>query len=70
MDQVRVLRVIEYVGDREFIENTVAGSIHGTKHIHGKRGKMTIRAATITGYPEILEPSKEPEPESEQPDKP
>lgn len=67
MDQVRVLRIIEYVGDREVVENTVSGSIHGTKHVNGKHGEMIIHVATITGYPEILNP---PEPESEQPDKP
>jgi hypothetical protein len=55
---VRVLRVIEYVGDREAVEDLVTKSIHGEKHIsnYGKLlGQVTIRAATIGTYPEILE---------------
>ena len=50
-DIVRVLRVIEYVGPRERVESTVAKSIHGTKD--AGLG-LTIRAATIGAYPEIL----------------
>jgi hypothetical protein len=54
MDRVRVLRVIEYVGDRSWVEQEVARSIHGTKVIDGKYGKGEIRAATIGVYPEIF----------------
>jgi len=49
-DRVRVLRVIEYVGEREWVEYTVARSIHGVKTV--PRGE--IRAATIGAYPEML----------------
>jgi len=52
-DIVRVLRIIEYVGRREWVEKTVAGSIHGTKVFLNK--SCTIRAATIGSYPEILD---------------
>ena len=55
MGKVRVLRVVEYVGDREFVEDTVSRSIDGTKDICGPKGRMEIRAATIGDYPEILE---------------
>jgi len=51
MDIVRVLRVIEYVGSRTAVERTVAKSVQGTKVC----GLVTIKAATIGSYPEILE---------------
>lgn len=60
MDIVRVLRVIEYVGEREWVESTVANSIQGTKTVSYKG---TIRAATIGSYPEILSQKNEPEKE-------
>ena len=49
---VRVLRIIEYVGEREKVEDVVSRSIHGTKKINND---LSIRAATIGTYPEILE---------------
>lgn len=48
---VRVLRVVEYIGPRDWVERTIAKSIHGTKFIDD--GKM-ISAATIGEFPEIL----------------
>lgn len=51
MDIVRVLRIIEYVGPRDRVEATVAGSIHGTKD--AGLG-LSIKAATIGTYPEIV----------------
>lgn len=51
-DIIRVLRVIEYVGPRSRVEETVARSIHGEKD--AGRG-LTIKAATIGTYPEIFE---------------
>lgn len=50
-DIIRVLRVIEYVGPRSRVEETVSNSIHGEKHFGG----LTIRAAVIGEYPEILQ---------------
>lgn len=50
IEDVRVLRVIEYVGTRQRIEENIERSIHGTKEIVG----LTIRAGTIGEYPEIL----------------
>lgn len=51
MDIVRVLRVIEYVGPRDRVEDVVAKSIHGEKDAgYG----LVIKAATIGVYPEIL----------------
>ena len=48
---VRVLRVIEYVGPRKWVEATVERAIHGT---HRMPNGSFIRAATIGTYPEIL----------------
>jgi hypothetical protein len=54
MDKVRVLRVLEYVGDRAKVEAVIAGSIHGSR-VFGFTGNfLEIRAATIGVYPEIL----------------
>ena len=56
---VRVLRVVEYVGDREWVEWQVAHSIQGEKEVdstlsNNPHGKGIIKAATIGIYPEIL----------------
>lgn len=52
MDTVRVLRVIEYIGPRDWVESVVSKSIHGEKILGD--GKV-IKAATIGNYPEVLE---------------
>ena len=55
-DLVRVLRIIEYTGEREAVEAAVAKSLHGEKRlVNGKNFGLIIRAATIGTYPEILE---------------
>lgn len=51
-DIVRVLRVIEYVGPRSWVETQVANSIQGQRLIGSD---CVIRVATIGNYPEILE---------------
>lgn len=48
---VRVLRIIEYAGDRHSVEAQVSNSLHGVKYPHNG---LTIRAATIGTFPEIL----------------
>lgn len=58
-DIIRVLRVIEYVGEREAVEACIAKSIHGVLKINGSGGKYEIRAATIGIFPEILNTLKE-----------
>jgi hypothetical protein len=56
MDKVRVLRIVEYVGPREWVEKIVDESINGTKDLGTYKGQScAIRAATIGSYPEILE---------------
>jgi hypothetical protein len=52
---VRVLRIIEYTGPREWVEDELSTSIHGTKVINNREhGRCYIRVATIGEYPEIL----------------
>jgi len=50
MNRVRVLRIIEYVGDREWVERTVSKSIHGKRTYKDN----TITAVTVNEYPEVL----------------
>lgn len=59
-DIVRVLRVVEYSGPRDWVEKTIANSIHGTRDCTSYMGqKATIKAATIGTFPEILEKNQE-----------
>lgn len=60
-DTVRVLRILEYTGPRSVVEKTVSRSITGEV----THGSLTIRAATIGQYPEILtsDGGLKPEPE-------
>ena len=59
-DKVRVLRIIEYVGDREWVENTLKqNSIHmdGVKEFHSHNHpeeNNVIKSAIIDKFPEIL----------------
>ncbi len=58
-DIIRVLRVIEYVGERSAIEEVVSKSIHGVKQYdhrleNGSKASVTIRAGTVGLYPELL----------------
>ena len=51
-DIIRVLRVIEYTGPRDKVENQVSRSLHGEKRLPNG---VTIKAVTVGNYPEILE---------------
>ena len=53
MDKVRVIRVIEYIGPRDTIEEQLSISIMGDKYL--KERDILIRTATIGQFPEILE---------------
>lgn len=50
-DIVRVLRVIEYVGPRDWVERTLEKSIHGTLRISEV---TTISAVTVGEFAELL----------------
>lgn len=51
-DTIRILRVIEYTGPRDRVEDCVARSLHGEKRLPGG---LVIRAATVGSYPEVLD---------------
>lgn len=57
-DTVRVIRVIEYTGPRDWVEKTLAQSIHGEHHCGTG---CVIRAATIGEFPEIIQRNEEEE---------
>ena len=50
-DMIRVLRIVEYIGDRDVVERTLNKSIHGIKTVNRD---LTIIATTIGGFPEIM----------------
>jgi hypothetical protein len=50
-DRVRVLRIIQYEGEREWVEATVARSIHGRVDL--PRG--TITAVTLHEFPQVVD---------------
>lgn len=56
MDTIRVLRVLEYVGPRDLVEEQVRKSIHGERVFFSTnpQGAVTIRAATVGEFPEIV----------------
>lgn len=51
-DRVRVLRILEYVGPRSWVEKTMeANAVKGTHHLgHGQ----WIKEAILGDYPEML----------------
>ncbi len=55
-DKVRLLRIIEYIGPREWVEEIVSKSIQGTKII--AKDKI-ITAVTLGTFPEILKKRKQ-----------
>jgi len=55
MDNIRILRVIEYSGPRDLVEPQVAASLHGEKRIVKQGRTLTIKAATIGTVGEVLD---------------
>lgn len=55
MDQVRVVRIIEYVGPRDKIEEQIARSMGDGTHRVGLNTSITIRIATLGNIMEILD---------------
>lgn len=57
MDTIRVLRVVEYVGPRDLIEEHFRNpDMRAERKFGGPKGtSCTIRTATIGSYPEILD---------------
>jgi hypothetical protein len=64
-DTIRILRIIEYVGPRNWVEQTVARSItERSGRVGGQLGeqapneaglKWRIRGTTLGSYPDIME---------------
>lgn len=53
-DIVRVLRILEYTGEREFVERTLSkGAVPANGEY--KFGSNCIRSAVLGQYPEILQ---------------
>lgn len=61
MDRVRVLRIIEYEGPRDWVERTVARSIKEQVIQSAGSGPCVIRGATLGTYPEIMDPPPPPQ---------
>ncbi len=54
-DIVRVLRILEYVGPRSWVETTLDNcAVKGTKTFAQRNGTCSIRSAIVGDYPEIL----------------
>ena len=61
MDQIRIIRIYEFSGDRAAVERQVAMSVQGEKSWEWRGERVTIKAATLGVYPEILESALEKE---------
>jgi hypothetical protein len=60
MSKIRMLRVIEYIGDREFMDEIIKqDSIKGEARFAGKHGSMIIKSSYIGSVPELLKPHEE-----------
>jgi hypothetical protein len=64
--QIRILRVLEYSGDREAVEQMLRRSMNEEKTFEQYNpetrkflGKITIKAATLGIVPELLEKGEE-----------
>lgn len=51
-EQIRVIRILEYTGERKAVERVLS---QNTVKIFAEFGEVTIREATLNNFPEILE---------------
>lgn len=58
-DNVKVLRLIEYIGPRQAVEAAVRQSIHGSKTFNDGNSRLIITVITIGEYPLLLLESEE-----------
>lgn len=65
MDIIRVMRLVEYIGPRDLVEEQVKNSLHGSKTIkerfypksddNGRRSNnLVIRATTLGEFSEVI----------------
>ncbi len=52
---VRIVRVLEYVGERKAIEDLLKKAVYGTKAFEYKGTPVEIRAATIGTFADLLD---------------
>lgn len=58
-DRVRVLRLVEYEGPREWVEETIGRAIHGRKQIGRIDGETVyVTAVTLDEFPRVLEEAR------------
>ncbi len=55
MDMIRVLRIIMYEGEREWVERTINGSITGVKIADLGKPYNKISVNTLGNFPEIMD---------------
>ena len=53
-DQIRVLRIIEYVGTRSNVERQISSSLQGTTTV--LLGAVRIRVTDLGNFPEVVFP--------------
>lgn len=58
-EKIRVLRVIEYTGDRAALEQHLKCVLYGEKTIHNVLGTYTVKAVTVGVVPEIYNPEQQ-----------
>jgi hypothetical protein len=55
-DYIRIVRVVEYVGNREAVEYQIKRSLHSEKLVnYQEKGKLIIRATTLNEFPDVLD---------------
>jgi len=54
MDIIRIIRIIMYEGEREWVERTINGSITGTKTPDFGKPYNKISVITLGNFPEIM----------------
>jgi hypothetical protein len=57
-DIVRVVRVYEFVGQRSWVEETVARAIHGTRVVGWAPGNR-ITGVTLGMFPDVLDAARQ-----------
>lgn len=58
MDRVRVQRLLIYEGSRDWVERTVAKSVHGIREVgNSTEGPLSIFGVTLSAFPEVIPPA-------------
>jgi len=61
-DIIRVLRLVEYEGPRDLVEEQLKGSVYGTRRGISRKGNIgeyvRVTATTLGIYPEVIEEAR------------